>query len=220
MCRIPQEPGNGEHEDMTTTTSQPWGSASTPGDVRVSDAERDQTVSMLQQAYTDGRIDKDELDRRIDETLAARTKSELAAALRGLPAGGDGVGPSHGMTTGAVPQQVPTHAKAVTSLDRSWAMVAHWLGLATSFIGPGIVAATKGRRSRYVREQAMEAVNFQITAIGAWIAVGIVTGVTFGVAGFLMPLLGLVWMAMAGVGGLSAATGNSFRYPYILRLFR
>lgn len=200
---------------MTTTTSGPRAIGFSEDALRVGHEERERAVSMLQDAYSEGRIDKAELDQRIESALAARTRSDLAAALRGLPlAGGAGIGVGVGM-----PQPRPTVTGTVASLDRSWGMVGHGLGIVTSFVGPAVVAATKGKTSPYIRQQAMEAVNFQLTVIGAYIALGIVTAVTFGVASFLFPILGTAALVLAAIGGLSAATGNRFRYPFTLRLF-
>lgn len=179
--------------------------------LRVGHTERDRAVSMLQEAYSEGRIDKAELDQRIDAALAAQTRADLATALRGL---------QFGAPAGAsVPQPRPATNGTVASLDRSWGMVAHGLGIVSSFVGPAIVVAAKGKTSPYIRRQAMEAVNFQVTVIGAYLAIGIVTAVTLGIGSFLFPVLGMVSMVLAAVGGLSAATGSQFRYPFTLRLF-
>jgi Domain of unknown function (DUF1707) len=56
-----------------------------PGDLRVSDAERDRALSELSEAYQAGRITADEFDRRSTLALAARTGEELTAPLADLP---------------------------------------------------------------------------------------------------------------------------------------
>jgi hypothetical protein len=56
-----------------------------PGDLRVSDAERDRALRELSQAFEVGRITGDELDQRSGKALAARTGSELSALLADLP---------------------------------------------------------------------------------------------------------------------------------------
>ena len=56
-----------------------------PGDLRVSDAERDRALSELSEAYQAGRITADEFDRRSTLALTARTGEELTAPLADLP---------------------------------------------------------------------------------------------------------------------------------------
>jgi hypothetical protein len=57
-----------------------------PGDLRVSDAERNKVVEVLKKHTADGRLTLDEFEARVEETLSARTGSELRATLRELPA--------------------------------------------------------------------------------------------------------------------------------------
>jgi hypothetical protein len=55
------------------------------GDLRVSDAERDQALSELTGAFQAGRIAHDEFDERSAQILTARTGQELTALLADLP---------------------------------------------------------------------------------------------------------------------------------------
>lgn len=56
-----------------------------PGDLRVSDAERDRALSELSEAYQAGRITAEEFDQRSTAALSARTGNELSAPLTDLP---------------------------------------------------------------------------------------------------------------------------------------
>ena len=56
-----------------------------PGDMRVSDADRDRALGELSEAFQAGRISADEFDQRSGQALAARTGKELAAQLSDLP---------------------------------------------------------------------------------------------------------------------------------------
>jgi hypothetical protein len=58
-----------------------------PGDLRVSDAERDRALSELSEALQAGRITAGEFDRRSTQALTARTGRELTAPLADLPLG-------------------------------------------------------------------------------------------------------------------------------------
>ncbi|HEY6296314.1 MAG TPA: DUF1707 domain-containing protein [Streptosporangiaceae bacterium] len=56
-----------------------------PGDLRVSDADRDRALAELSGAFRVGRITADEFDQRSGQALAARTGKELTALLADLP---------------------------------------------------------------------------------------------------------------------------------------
>jgi Domain of unknown function (DUF1707) len=56
-----------------------------PGDLRVSDVERDRALSELTDAFQAGRIAHDEFDERSGQILSARTGQELTALLADLP---------------------------------------------------------------------------------------------------------------------------------------
>lgn len=53
--------------------------------MRASDADREAYVEVLQRAYLDGRLSKDEYDERMGAAYSARTYAELAPLLADLP---------------------------------------------------------------------------------------------------------------------------------------
>ena len=59
--------------------------AAAHGRLRASHADREQVIGTLKTAFADGRLDKDELDARVGQTLAARTYAELATATANVP---------------------------------------------------------------------------------------------------------------------------------------
>jgi hypothetical protein len=65
------------------------GVAAGRGSLRASHADRERVIDTLKTAFTEGRLDKGELDDRVGQTLAARTYAELAAVtadIRARPA--------------------------------------------------------------------------------------------------------------------------------------
>jgi hypothetical protein len=56
-----------------------------PGELRVSDADRDRAVFELSEAFRVGRITADEFEQRSGQALGARTGKELTALLADLP---------------------------------------------------------------------------------------------------------------------------------------
>ena len=57
-----------------------------PDDIRVSDAERDAALATLREAAAEGRLSLEEMSERTGDALTARTRGELAAVTRDLPA--------------------------------------------------------------------------------------------------------------------------------------
>ena len=53
--------------------------------VRVGDADREATAAQLREHYADGRLTLDELNERLDQTFAAKTKADLNTVMRDLP---------------------------------------------------------------------------------------------------------------------------------------
>ncbi len=53
--------------------------------IRVGDAEREAVAAQLREHYADGRLTLDELNERLDQAFAAKTRADLAAVTRDLP---------------------------------------------------------------------------------------------------------------------------------------
>jgi uncharacterized Tic20 family protein len=164
--------------------------------LRVSDAERDEVVRRLQDAYAEGRLDHDEFDMRAHLAMTAKTRDDLAAVTWDLA-------PVRGHGAGRGLEPVPTGE------DRMLAAAAHAVAVPTLFVGPLVLMLVSGKRSDYIRRQAREALNLQITLL-------LVTIVTFGVGG---ALYGVTWV-LSLVAAVFALAGNTFRYPWILRLVK
>jgi uncharacterized Tic20 family protein len=102
--------------------------------------------------------------------------------------------------------------------ERLWAMLAHLGGLVLGFLASLIVLLVQGEKSAFVRRQAVEALNFQITLLIASIVSFVLLFVLIGF--ILLPVVligGLVLMIVAGV---KANAGEDYRYPVNLRLVK
>ena len=53
--------------------------------VRVGDADREAVAAQLREHYADGRLTLEELNERLDQAFAARTKADLNTVMRDLP---------------------------------------------------------------------------------------------------------------------------------------
>ena len=122
------------------------------------------------------------------------------------------------------PQQPPPPPGApvlLTSEEVTWGSAAHWTALVASvvalaFLGPLIVMLTKGNESPYVRRQAVESLNFQLSiliyAVVSFILVFVLVGL------LLLPIVGLMWLIFTIIGSVRASRGEEYRYPVTIRL--
>jgi hypothetical protein len=53
--------------------------------VRIGDADREAIAAQLREHYADGRLTLDELNERLDQTFAAKTRDDLNVVMRDLP---------------------------------------------------------------------------------------------------------------------------------------
>ncbi|WP_207939185.1 DUF1707 SHOCT-like domain-containing protein [Actinomadura darangshiensis] len=83
-------------------------------EIRIGDAERDAVMVALHDHFAEGRLDRGELDERLDAVLTARTHGDLRALVRDLPS----------------PTGLPEPAPAQKAAD--WEQ-----GMAVMFGGPG-----------------------------------------------------------------------------------
>jgi uncharacterized Tic20 family protein len=100
--------------------------------------------------------------------------------------------------------------------ERTWSLLAHVGSIVLGFLAPLIVMLVKGNESPTVRAHAVEALNFQITVLIAYVVSWILA---FLLIGFL--LVGAVWVVsliFAIMGTMAANRGEPYKYPFALRL--
>lgn len=81
------------------------------GDIRASDSDRDQVLTVLSTAYAEGRLTADEHAERISAASAARTFDDLIPLTRDLV-------PLHTPIQPVAPTPVPTDQVSVPTIDR------------------------------------------------------------------------------------------------------
>ncbi|HEX4811656.1 MAG TPA: DUF1707 domain-containing protein [Nonomuraea sp.] len=93
-------------------------------DLRIGDAEREQTMAALREHFAQGRLTHDELDERLDQALAARTGRDLAQVTADLP--GHDAGPRHDLP-GAYDwrESAAAHHKQVMALHHAHREMRH-----------------------------------------------------------------------------------------------
>ncbi|WP_214108918.1 DUF4870 domain-containing protein [Acrocarpospora catenulata] len=126
--------------------------------------------------------------------------------------------PQYGPSPGyyAPPPHVPfQYGPRPGSDDTTMAMLAHLLGLLSSFVGPLVMYLLKKDESPYVRDQAAEALNFQLTVLVASIVSSILMVIIIGIFLLMAVLLGGVILSI--MGAVAANNGSPYRYPLSIR---
>jgi Domain of unknown function (DUF4190)/Domain of unknown function (DUF1707) len=130
--------------------------------MRASTADRDRAVELVTRAYTEGRLDKDEHDARVERAMTAATFAELDAVVVDLP----GAGPVAPMPL-APPMVAKTNSLAITSLI---------CGIAQLMFGPlsTIPAVVCGHMARHqIRRTGEQGAGMALAGlILGWIGVG------------------------------------------------
>ncbi len=102
------------------------------GDVRASDAEREQMGAILSEAAGEGRLDTGELEARLERAYRARTRTELQALARDLPVGLPPRAPV--ADRGSRRQELRTHATAFVLVNLI--LVAIWAASGAGYFWP------------------------------------------------------------------------------------
>lgn len=105
--------------------------------------------------------------------------------------------------------------------ERTWGSAAHWSAfvgafVALAFLGPLLVLLLKGNESAYVRRQAVESLNFQISMFIYAVVSGVLVLVLVGL--LMLMVVGLVWVVFTLIGTIRSTNGEEYRYPLTLRL--
>lgn len=131
------------------------------------------------------------------------------------------VDPTPGMPPPYDPPQQATLGGA-TSEDRTLALLTHLSGILFGFIVPlvmWLVHKDRGDKA-FLNDQSKEALNFNITLLIAYAALFVLTIVTFGLAGVLYMVLWVVSIVFFVIAGMKANNGETYRYPFALRLIK
>lgn len=124
-------------------------------------------------------------------------------------------------TPDSTPANTESSPPAEVSKDaRSMALLSHLLGVLTSVLVPLIVWILKKGEDPYIEDQSKEALNFQITVIIAYFAVGIISVITFGIGAFLLPLVMIGNLAFGIIAAMKSNEGIAYRYPLSIRIIK
>jgi uncharacterized protein len=131
------------------------------------------------------------------------------------PAGG----PPGGPPGGGPPGQRPLPADQ----ERLWAMLSHLLSFVAAylflgFVAPLVILLVFGQRSAFVRANAVESLNFNLS----WLLYGVISVVLLvvGIGIFLLIALGIAYVILIVIASIRANNGELYRYPLTIRLVR
>ena len=102
--------------------------------------------------------------------------------------------------------------------ERLWATLSHVGGILFSFVAPLVIWLVFKERSRFVNDQAKEALNFQITLIIGYVVSMILTIIVIGA--FLMLIVWVLAIVFGIMGALAANKGQPYRYPVAIRFIK
>jgi uncharacterized protein len=126
----------------------------------------------------------------------------------------------------------PVYAEPVpstlTAEEKQWAMYCHlaaflgYLVFLMSFLGPLLVWQLKKDTSRFVDFHGKESLNFQLNMFGYAVLMILFAIATCGIGAILVvPLfsvLAIYVIVMPIVAAVKASNGETYRYPFILRV--
>lgn len=103
------------------------------------------------------------------------------------------------------------------SEERTLGILVHIIGLFTSWVGPLIVyLVAKGEG--FTKDNAREALNYQLTVMLALIVCGILSLVLIGI--FMMWVVWLVNLVLCIVAAVKTSNGVNYRYPMTIRFIK
>ncbi|WP_223646084.1 DUF4870 domain-containing protein [Corallococcus sp. EGB] len=119
-----------------------------------------------------------------------------------------------------------TGSPTATQDEKTMGMLAHLGSIAGLVVGAGFLGwavplflmLAKGKDSSFIRANAVESLNFQITTLIAMFVSGIL--ICVGVGFILVPVVALASLVFSVIGGLKANEGQIYRYPVNLRLVK
>lgn len=124
----------------------------------------------------------------------------------------------------AIPTPPPSPFGAPSAEAKQWAMFAHLSALLGfliplgSIVAPLVIWQIKKAEFPFVDDQGKEALNFQITVLIAVIACFVLSFVLIGL--LLLPIVGIAALVLTIMGGIKANNGETYRYPFTLRLIK
>ncbi len=103
----------------------------------------------------------------------------------------------------------------LTSDERTWAMLAHLLGLLTGFLAPLIIYLVHKDRSRFVAFHSLQALYFQIAILLLWLILFCIAVITLGFGAILFPIPIVLSLVFEIIATIRANQGEWYEIPVV-----
>lgn len=173
--------------------------------LRLTHADRDVMVDRLNEAYANGQLDEDELTHRVELAMRAKVRADLEPLDQDLTVQPTRAGHS------------PEQAHQPSDGERWLAAAGHVSGYVSSALGPLIVLLLSRNSSAFLRNHAMEALNYQLMMLVFSVLLIPITILTLGIGLIVYMVLLLGWLVLPAVAGIVALCSGRWRYPLTWR---
>ena len=118
------------------------------------------------------------------------------------------------------PAPAPQYQPLSPADERTWGTLAHQSGVlaayvALGFLGPLLVMLTVGNRSHFVRQHAVEALNFNLSVLVYLAVSGVLAFVLIGIP--MLLAVGVLYLWTTVQAAMAANRGETYRYPLSIR---
>ncbi|MDE3724445.1 DUF1707 and DUF4870 domain-containing protein [Nocardiopsis sp. N85] len=174
--------------------------------IRLTHTDRDAVAEVLREAYSQGQLDEDEFEERLDQAMRAKYGADLEPLTQDL--GFSSNGRTAGPVSGAAKAGDPIESTAV---ERVVAGVGHAGNYFFPIVTPLLLFLIGDQVSPYIRRQAMESLNFQLAClIGSVVSLLLIWLV---VPAFMLLFIVLGWAILPAIGTIASLMGKDWRYP-------
>ncbi|MDX1936778.1 MAG: DUF4870 domain-containing protein [Flavihumibacter sp.] len=105
-----------------------------------------------------------------------------------------------------------------TQDEKTMGMLSHLLAIIFPILAPLIIYLVKKDESDFVKKNAAESLNFQITS-AIIIFIGIVTSIIL-IGVLILFVWALVWIVLIVIATIRSSEGKIYRYPINIRLIK
>jgi uncharacterized Tic20 family protein len=173
---------------------------------------------VLREAYSQGQLDEDEFEERLDTAMRAKIGAELEPLTSDLGVTPQGVPGGVAPASAAKARPGPKEPIESTSTERVLAGLGHAGNYFFPVVAPLLLFLVSDHTSPYLRRQALESLNFQLFCI-----IGGILGALF--FWLVLPLALLVyvlvgWMVLPGIATIASLLGHNWRYPMLFRVIK
>ncbi|HMI60199.1 MAG TPA: DUF4870 domain-containing protein [Puia sp.] len=105
-----------------------------------------------------------------------------------------------------------------SSDEKTMAILAHALTLVAPILAPLIIYLVKKDESQFVKQNALESLNFQITLI-IFVIISVILTVIF-IGAILLAIIAIGGFILVIIASIKASEGKIYRYPVNFRLIK